>query len=199
MHRTFLNSRPSNVTTGCPAPVESASQSDLLPELQRGLTFILRRRLRAEDVDDAVHHVLKVTLPQIRERNIREKAAMLQFVRTIAVRYAGTFYARYAAEAQRRTLLARERHSGDLVRAVLDGLDERTREILHRYYVQEQSAEHISADMDLPVQKVHAERSTAKEAIGKLFEDAYTLRNRSMSAKAAKVVVDVTSDLHVAC
>jgi DNA-directed RNA polymerase specialized sigma24 family protein len=170
MHRTNLNSSlSSDVTAGRLAPIESASQADLLPELQRGLTFILRRRLRAEDVPDAVQHVLEVTVPQIRDRNMTDKAAMLQFVRTIAVRYAGTFYARYEADAQRRTTLTRESQSGDLVRSVLDRLDERTREILHRYYVQEQSAEQISADLDIPVQKIHAARQTAKDLVAQCF------------------------------
>jgi hypothetical protein len=125
MNRTSPNrGLSSDVTPGCLPPVESASPTDLLTELQRGLTFILRRRLRAEDVDDAVQHVLKVTVPQMREQNIADKATMLQFVRTIAVRYAGTFYARYEADAQRRTPMTREPQSGDPVRSVLDRLDE---------------------------------------------------------------------------
>jgi DNA-directed RNA polymerase specialized sigma24 family protein len=146
-------------------PESSTSEPDLLPELQRGLTFILRRRLRAEDVDHAVQHVLKVTLPQIRKGNMTDNTAILQFVRTIAVSYAETFTARYDADAQGNGTPGHKPESDVLVRSVLTSLDERTREILHRYYVQEQSTEQIGAELNIPVHTVDAAKAKAKQLL----------------------------------
>jgi len=143
----------------------------------------LRRRLGAQDVTDLTHDVFLAVVEAIRRNELHDATRLMGFIRTVLQR-------RIAAHL--RTTIQRRNREQDLteqvsaidgssrpdhlveswertemMQAVLSALSSREREILDRFYLQEQSAEQIRSEMRLTGTNYRVLKSRAKAKFGK--------------------------------
>ena len=143
-----------------------------------GIRFYLCRQLGPQDLDDKVHDAFLTIAQSIRRGDLREPERLMGYVRTVVRRqvagYIGT-----AVEA-RRTLVdpdhgailrdrkpdperaAIEQENNVLAMRVLNTLPRRDREVLVRFYLQEQSPRQICRDMQLTATQFRLTKSRAK-------------------------------------
>jgi RNA polymerase sigma-70 factor (ECF subfamily) len=141
------------------------------------------KHLGMSDSEDAFHQCYLEVVAQIKQGNIREPERMEGFIEVVARRLicqhiAARVQARRNAEetellnhpchasGPEEGLLAAQRHK--IVRQALDSLQPRQREVLVRFYIQEQRREQIMAEMDLNETQFRLLKSRAKARFGKL-------------------------------
>jgi RNA polymerase sigma factor (sigma-70 family) len=153
------------------------AMSELYRLFGRGIRFLLCRRGGPQDLDDRMHDTFLIAFQAIRRGELREPSRLIGFVRTIA--------RRSAANEIRRTIKVRKeyldfdcqflpdtranpekdlmlREQGDLLRLALDTLCVRDREILRRFYVEEEHPDRICEEMKLSVTQFRLLKSRAK-------------------------------------
>lgn len=161
---------------------QNAGIEELYRMLNRGLRYYLGRHLGQQDLEDRLHEILLVVVSAIQKGQLREPERIMGFVRTIAQR-------RVAANIERRvqsrnrenelspTLnvadqrpdpeqLALIQQKVDLMKSVLSQMPERQREILVRFYCDEQTQEQICQEMSLTETQFRLVKSRAKAAFG---------------------------------
>jgi RNA polymerase sigma factor (sigma-70 family) len=137
------------------------SQTDGMAELyhlfSKGVRFYLCRQLGSQDLDDRVHDTFVVVVQAIRRGELREPERLMGFVRTIVRRQVASHIDK-AVQTRREQLdldassLVADPHGnpeeaaifhqkGDLIRKVLSELTSRDREILTRFYLEEETQE----------------------------------------------------------
>jgi RNA polymerase sigma factor (sigma-70 family) len=121
------------------------------------------QRIGLPEADDRFHDMVVIVMSAIRSDSLRDSARLMGFVQTIVRRQIGASIRASIIERKRTTA---EQHvilqSGSdpevafsrdeekqLAQGVLDSLSARHREIIVRFYVEEQSAAVICADMGL--------------------------------------------------
>lgn len=150
----------------------------------RGIRFHLCRQLGALELDDRVHDTFLVIVEAIQTGDLREPERLTGFVRTIVRRQIAAYI---ASNVNRRkeeididhgvrlsdirsnpeeSVMSDE--SVELVRIVLDRMNDRDREILTRFYLFEQSMEQICDDMGLSETQFRLLKSRAKARFGEL-------------------------------
>jgi RNA polymerase sigma factor (sigma-70 family) len=161
------------------------SESELFAVLGKGIHFLLLRQLRNQaDSEDGVQHCFMVALSAIRNGSLREPAAVAGFVVTVARRYAAQVIQsrvktrnRYIAVQD--TLIpvgaAQEadryrKQKTELLRAALLRLSASDREILYRYYLQEETEEEIRQAMCLTETQFRLRKSRAKAHLAREVE-----------------------------
>jgi RNA polymerase sigma factor (sigma-70 family) len=154
--------------------------------LNRGVRFLILRWVGPHDVEDLVHETLLATVTAIRSGRIREPRALLSYVRGIARHLActriRTLTSRrevdYPVAGAEEELVAPAENPEDsvlqqervvLMQRALLRLGNRQREILTRFYLQEQSKEQICTDMDLSPTQYRLLKNRAKAKVGKLM------------------------------
>ncbi len=146
-----------------------ASQTDGMAELyhlfSKGVRFYLCRQLGLQDLDDRVHDTFVLVVQAIRRGELREPERLMGFVRTIVRRQVASHIDK-AVQTRREQLdldassrvadphgnpeeAAIFQQKGDLIRKVLSELTSRDREILTRFYLEEETQEEIWAITDL--------------------------------------------------
>lgn len=170
--------------------------------LNRGVRFLILRWVGPHDVEDLVHETLLAAVNAIRSGRIREPGALLSYVRGIA---------RHLACAQIRTLTSRrevdypvagseeeliaptedpensmlQQERVVLLQRALLRLRDRQREILIRFYLQEQSKEQICTDMGLSLTQYRLLKSRAKAKVGKLMiTKSWSVEHRAKPARS---------------
>ncbi len=144
---------------------ETAAETDLVERFSRGIRVILRAVARDRAIGEDLHQeVLRVLLERVRAGAIRDPAHLPAFVASLTRNLATRHYQRAPRVAEDSTLrLAQlEDEAPDsvellsraeeirLVRQVLEELPvERDRDLLRRYYLGQESKEHIRADHGL--------------------------------------------------
>jgi RNA polymerase sigma factor (sigma-70 family) len=158
--------------------------TELYRTFAKGIRFLLARRLGLQEVDDKVHDVFMIVVQAIRRGELREPERLMGFVRTVVRRQiAGYIDNRVHSRrdemnieisggiADRRnnpeqSLAFREKV--ELMKSVLKALSERHREILTRFYLNEQTQEEICEEMDLTETQFRLLKSRAKGRLGEL-------------------------------
>ena len=164
------------------------SQTDGMAELyhlfSKGVRFYLCRQLGIQELDDKVHDIFVVVVQAIRRGELREPERLMGFVRTVVRRQVAAHIDK-AVQARREQMdleasarvpdpsgnpeeVAIFNQKEDLVRRILAELSSRDREILTRFYLEEESQEEICAVMILTETQFRLLKSRAKSRFGEL-------------------------------
>jgi len=164
---------------------DAAAMEELYAIFARGIRYFLLRNLGSEELDDRVHDCFVIVTEAIRNGELRDPARLMGYVRTVVKRQIAS--AIDTAVDQRRThvdydetmfgitdfnhdpeqsIISRQR--SEIARKVMLSISRRDREILDRFYVQEQTQEQICDEMGLTATQFRLLKSRAKTRFGNL-------------------------------
>ena len=164
---------------------DAAAMEELYAIFARGIRYFLLRNLGSEELDDRVHDCFVIVTEAIQNGEVRDPARLMGYVRTVVKRQIAS--AIDTAVDQRRThvnydetmfgitdfnydpeqsIISRQR--SEIARKVLLSISRRDREILDRFYVQEQTQEQICDEMGLTATQFRLLKSRAKTRFGNL-------------------------------
>lgn len=163
---------------------EQTAIEELYRVFSRGIRYYLCRQLGPQDLDDRVHDCFLVVIHAIKKGDLREPERLMGFVRTIVRRQIAGFI-EGMVETRRKQVdiefgniipdeklnpensaISKERDS--LAASVLKTISARDREILTRFYLEEQSQEQICQEMSLTETQFRLLKSRAKAKFGEL-------------------------------
>src|SRR5579863_7095459 len=143
----------------------------------------LRHRLGSQDATDLTHDAFLVVVEAIRRNQLHDPARLMGFVKTVLQR---KIAAHLKAAMRRRNLeqdiaeqfwvadsgalpddAVESRERAQLMQQIFGSLSQREREILERFYLQEQSAGQIREEMKLTCTNYRVLKSRAKAKFGK--------------------------------
>jgi len=164
---------------------DPAAMEELYGIFGKGIRYFLLRNLGADELDDKVHDCFVIVAQAIQNGELRDPARLMGFVRTVVKRQiAATIEAAVTRRRTQvdyqdtlftltdwkddpeRTLLNRQR--AEIARRVMQGISRRDREILRRFYVEEQPQEKICEEMGLSYNQFRLLKSRAKARFGEL-------------------------------
>lgn len=163
---------------------EDAGMEQLYKLFSRGIRYYLCRQLGPQELEDKVHDTFLIVVNAIRRGDLREPERLMGFVRTVVRRQVAA-YIETAVHTRREqtdlesgvTVVDRAqnpeqeaiiRQKAELMRASLDALSKRDREILIRFYLQEQPQEQICREMSLNETQFRLMKSRAKAKFGEI-------------------------------
>jgi len=163
---------------------ETDGMEELYLLFSRGIRFYLCRQLGPQELDDKVHDTFVVVVQAIRRGELREPERLMGFVRTIVRRQVAAHIDRVVqnrreqAEFDSSVRVPDPRGNPEeaaifhqrigLIRQVLTDLSKRDRDILTRFYIDEQSQDQICSDMGLTETQFRLLKSRAKARFGEL-------------------------------
>jgi len=176
---------------------EEGSQAEGMAELyqlfSRGIRFYLVRQLGVQELEDKVHDTFVVVVQAIRRGELREPSRLMGFVRTIVRRQVAAHIdkavqarreqaeidttVRIADPGQDPEEIAIFSERKDLIHRVLSEIPARDREILTRFYLEEQSQEQICTEMELSDTQFRLLKSRAKARFGELGKKRLAHKN----------------------
>jgi RNA polymerase sigma-70 factor, ECF subfamily len=157
---------------------------ELYRVFSRGIRFYLCRQLGPQDLDDRVHDTFLIVAQAIQRGELREPERLMGYVRTIVRRQVAAqiesnihnrmhqidlnwgLAVRDAASNPEQTAMRQE--SEDIAMKVLKSIAPRDREILIRFYLEEQPAGQICDEMGLTETQFRLLKSRAKARFGEL-------------------------------
>ena len=164
---------------------DPAAMEELYGIFGKGIRYFLLRNLGADELDDKVHDCFVIVAQAIQNGELRDPARLMGFVRTVVKRQiAATIEAAVTRRRTQvdyqdtlftltdwkddpeRTLLNRQR--AEIARRVMQAISRRDREILRRFYVEEQPQEKICEEMGLSYNQFRLLKSRAKARFGEL-------------------------------
>lgn len=155
---------------------------ELYRTFSSGIRYYFCRHLGPQELDDRVHDAFIIVLEAIRGGAVREPERLMGFVHTIARRQVSASIERAIhdrgehldldagamipdpKENPERKVMSRE--DARLLRAALKEISGRDREILTRFYLQEQTQEQICQEMNLSGTQFRLLKSRAKNRFG---------------------------------
>lgn len=162
----------------------------------KGIRFYLCRQLGPQELDDKVHDTFLVVVQAIRKGELREPERLMGFVRTIVRRQVAAHIDRVVHVRREQmdldaTVRIADPHGNpedraifqeraDLIQRVLAELSERDREILTRFYLQEEDQSQICLEMALTETQFRLLKSRAKARFGELGKKK--LAHRSLNS-----------------
>lgn len=164
---------------------EAGGMEELYRIFSRGVRFYLCRQLGPQELEDKVHDTFVIVVQAIRRGDLREPERLMGFVRTIVRRQVaahiesavqsrrecldlsdpGAAIADQAGDPEESAILQQK---AELMERVLRGLSDRDREILTRFYLDEQPQEQICREMRLTETQFRLLKSRAKSRFGEL-------------------------------
>jgi RNA polymerase sigma factor (sigma-70 family) len=163
---------------------DNTGLEELYRVFSRGVRFYLCRQLGPQDLDDKVHDTFLTVAQAIQRGDLREPERLMGYVRTIVRRQVAAqieenvqnrkhqidldwgLAVSDAASNPEQTAIQAQNH--EIARKVLKSIAPRDREILVRFYLQEQTAEQICAEMGLTETQFRLLKSRAKARFGEL-------------------------------
>ncbi len=163
---------------------DSQGMEDLYRIFSRGVRYYLCRQLGPQELEDKVHDVFVIVVQTIRRGELREPERLMGFIRTVVRRQVAA-HIESVVQSRREQLdlesgsLLADAHvdpeesaivqqKADLMEKVLRGLSERDREILTRFYLDEQPQDQICKEMKLTETQFRLLKSRAKTRFGEL-------------------------------
>ena len=150
----------------------------------RGIRFHLYRQLGTQELDDKVHDTFLLVVEAIQKGDLREPERLMGFVRTIVRRQISVYITENIQQRRAQTDfdISARLHDGShdpeqsvisneartVIAQVLGHLADRDREILTRFYLREQTAEEICAQMNLSETQFRLLKSRAKARFGEI-------------------------------
>jgi RNA polymerase sigma factor (sigma-70 family) len=180
---------------------EDSGAEELYRVFSRGVRFYLFRQLGPQDLDDKVHDTFLIVLQAIRRGELREPERLMGFVRTVTHRQVAAHIHEAVKDRNEMSgldtgmavsdlradpetaLIASQRE--ELIRKVLSGVSRRDREILTRFYLQEQSQEDICLEMNLTGTQFRLLKSRAKARFGELGRKKFAAKNARIGLRGA--------------
>lgn len=164
---------------------ERFALEELYAIFARGVRFYLCRHLGPRDLDDRIHDTFLIVVHAIRRGDLRDPSRLLGFIRTVVRRQVATYIDQSVqdrrdqldldhAEPRAEDLSASpeeraiESQHSRVVRTLLAELPGRDREVIYRFYIQEQSQEEICRDMHLTETQYRLVKSRAKSRLVEL-------------------------------
>jgi RNA polymerase sigma factor (sigma-70 family) len=164
---------------------DNSAMEELYAIFARGIRYFLLRNLGSEELDDRVHDCFVIVTEAIRNGELRDPARLMGYVRTIVKRQIAsaidlavdqrrthveydetTFSVIDFNDDPEQTIISRQRT--EIACKVMLSISRRDREILDRFYVQEQSQEQICEEMGLTTTQFRLLKSRAKTRFGTL-------------------------------
>lgn len=163
---------------------DPAGMEELYRSFSRGIRFYLYKRVALSELDDRVHDAFLIVVQAIRAGTLRQPDRLMGFVRTVVRRQVAASID--AAVQQRRDLTELEMGHGvadarqdpegaalreeriGLMTEVLRSISKRDREILTRFYIEEETPEEICQRMDLTETQFRLFKSRAKAKFGEI-------------------------------
>jgi RNA polymerase sigma factor (sigma-70 family) len=163
---------------------DPAAMEELYRLFSRGIRFYLCRQLGPQELDDKVHDTYLIVVQAIRRGDLREPDRLMGFIRTVVKRQVAATIEQNVQK--RREMQGLEQGSSvsdlhetpeeqvilsqraEIMDFVLRSLAPRDREILTRFYLQEQSQEEICAEMNITDTQFRLLKSRAKARFGEM-------------------------------
>jgi RNA polymerase sigma-70 factor (ECF subfamily) len=158
--------------------------AELYRVFSRGIRFYLCRQLGAQELDDKVHDTFLIVVQAIQRGELREPARLMGFVRTIVRRQVASYIEsavqtrRDVAEIESGISVVDAKRNPEekvigkqevaLMVEILRSMPERDRDILTRFYLNEQPQEQICEDMNLTDTQFRLLKSRAKAKFGEM-------------------------------
>jgi RNA polymerase sigma factor (sigma-70 family) len=178
---------------------DRAAMEELYRVFSEGVRFYLWRQLGPQDLTDKVHDLFLIVTQSIQSGELREPERLMGYVRTVVRRQVAGHI--HVARQQRRTShqldhgtavldsrsnpehFAIRRQYSDVALRILSSMRKPEREILVRFYLQEQPAADICREMQLTETQFRLLKSRAKARFGKLCQSRlnHTVRTRAFS------------------
>jgi RNA polymerase sigma-70 factor (ECF subfamily) len=163
---------------------DESGMEELYRLFGRGIRYYLCRQLGHQELDDKVHDTFVIVVQAIRRGELREPDRLMGFVRTVVRRQVAAYIdevvhsrrdelnldvgVRIADRRNNPEQTAAFHQKVEFMRAVLMSLSERDREILTRFYLDEQSQEQICQEMKLSETQFRLLKSRAKARFGEI-------------------------------
>jgi RNA polymerase sigma factor (sigma-70 family) len=172
---------------------EQVALEELYRIFSRGMRYYLCRQLGPQDLDDKVHDCFLLVVQAVQRGELREPERLMGFARTI-VRRQIAGHIDLAVQNRRQQIdldstaplpdggmspeaVAMTRQEEELAVSVLKGISRRDREILTRFYLEEQTQEQICSDMKLTETQFRLLKSRAKARFGELGRRKLSRKN----------------------
>jgi RNA polymerase sigma-70 factor, ECF subfamily len=185
---------------------ETDGMAELYHLFSKGIRSYLCRQLGIQEVDDRIHDTFVVVVQAIRRGELRQPERLMGFVRTVVRRQVSAHIdkavqtrrgqidsdaiSRVADPHENQEEAAISHQREDLIQKVLAELPSRDREILTRFYLQEQSQEEICNEMILTETQFRLLKSRAKSRFGELGKKK--LLQRALSAACLRTFAGVS-------
>jgi RNA polymerase sigma-70 factor (ECF subfamily) len=175
---------------------DQTAVEELYRVFSRGIRYYLCRQLGPQDLDDWVHDCFLVVIQAIQKGDLREPERLMGFVRTI-VRRQIAGYIEGMVETRKKQVdiefgniipddklnpensaIYKQRES--LAASVLKTISKRDREILTRFYLDEQPQEQICREMSLTETQFRLLKSRAKAKFGEMGKRKLERKNASL-------------------
>jgi RNA polymerase sigma-70 factor (ECF subfamily) len=163
---------------------DPSAMEELYKMFSTGIRFLLYRRLGPQDLDDKVHDVFVIITEAICNGELREPERLMGYVHTVVRRQVASHIDRAVHLRRNRVDVdfqesvsdkrpdpereAIERENLTLAMRVLQSIPKRDREVLTRFYLNEEPAEEICRNMDLSETQFRLIKSRAKARFGEL-------------------------------
>jgi RNA polymerase sigma-70 factor (ECF subfamily) len=176
---------------------DPAGMEQLYAIFAKGVRSYLWRQLGSYDLDDKVHDIFLIVTQSIQRGDLREPERLMGYVRTVLRRQVAGYIEvamhtrRNMVEVEpglnltdrtispeRRTV---ERQTHEVAMRLLRSLPERDREVLVRFYLEEQEPEQICREMELTETQFRLIKSRAKARYGELGKRRFALRKGFLS------------------
>jgi RNA polymerase sigma-70 factor (ECF subfamily) len=179
------------------------AEAELYHIFSTGIRFLMIRRLRDSNaVDDELHTSFIITMEAIRKGLLRDPDRLMGFIRTVAMRRvaeyieqevfrrnrtvdATDYLLRDQRQAADQVLMARQRE--EIAREVLLEMSANDREVLVRFYLEEQAPERICREMHLTGTQYRLLKNRAKARFAEKGQRRITIRPLWNQAAAGDV------------
>jgi RNA polymerase sigma-70 factor (ECF subfamily) len=173
---------------------DASAMESLYRIFSKGVRFYLWRQLGTQDLEDRVHDVFLIITQSIQRGDLREPERLMGYVRTVVRRQVVAHIQQAVHKRRNETESGEDLHLTDhepspesrvieqqnleVAMRVLKSLPKRDREVLTRYYLQEQKPEQICRELDLTETQFRLIKSRAKARFGELGKARFSLRSR---------------------
>lgn len=163
---------------------DESAMEELYRLFAKGVRFYLCRQLGGQEIDDKIHDTFVIVVRAIRRGDLREPERLMGFIRTVLRRQVAAHIdhlvhrrrdhinldvsSRVADARRNPEQRAAFREKVGLMVEVLREMSDRDRNILTRFYLQEQSQEQICAEMNLTETQFRLLKSRAKARFGEM-------------------------------
>ena len=177
---------------------------ELYAVFSRGIRFYLCRHLGTQELDDKIHDTFLIVVQAIRRGDLREPERLMGFVRTVARRQVaahidGTIHRRKdqtdidtglpmpdTSASPEDAAIARQQV--EIMKEALREISRRDREILTRFYLEEQPQQQICREMNLSATQFRLLKSRAKARFGEIG------RKRLARRPLSRILLRVSKD-----
>jgi RNA polymerase sigma-70 factor, ECF subfamily len=172
---------------------DPSGMAELYQVFSKGVRFFLYRQLGPRDLDDKLHDVFVIVAQAIQRGDLRDPERLMGYVRTVIRRQVAGHIEDAVQERRNHADLegtlvladhhpdpergAIERQNDELAMRILRSIGKRDREVLVRFYLDEQTPERICREMGLTETQFRLIKSRAKARFGELGKRRFALKS----------------------